>query len=65
MQCLELRLNQMENTQGGKFWGKSCVRSGDMYLEETNGTLECWQDWSCSYSVFWIPIASATRPGGC
>lgn len=61
----ELSFEQMETTQGGKFWGRSCERSGDMYLAETNGVWECWQNWDCKYQVFWITVSSGTVAGGC
>lgn len=41
----ELTLEQMENTQGGKFWGSDsgCTKCSDGYQT-------CWK----TYYIFWI-----------
>lgn len=44
----ELNVNQLENLEAGKFWGKSC---GDSWSLEAGS---CFR--SCSYSVFWIRV---------
>jgi hypothetical protein len=48
-----LSLEQMEKTEGGKFWGESC---GPSY----NIGNQCYKN--CSYYVFWISVSFDVVP---
>ena len=63
----ELTLEQMETTQGGKFWGTGgCVTSGPPEIIEHNGgVVECLQNYSCPYYILWIHAYDYPRRGGC
>lgn len=63
----ELTLEQMETTQGGKFWGTGdCYPSGPPeIIELSQGGLECRQEWTCTYYAFWIPMYDYPVTGGC
>ncbi|MDD2279519.1 MAG: hypothetical protein PHD06_12455 [Bacteroidales bacterium] len=58
----ELTLEQMETTQGGKFWGWDCVPTGEMYIMP-NG--ECQEIWNCTRFMFWIEVDEEPVTGGC
>lgn len=51
----ELTLEQMETTQGGKFWGTNCVYDDD----------GCRQWGTCTYQVFWIVVNEYPAPDVC
>lgn len=46
----ELNANQLENLEGGKFWGKDC------YWQTSPGG--CSETYFCDYYTFWIKVDS-------
>jgi len=59
----ELTLEQMETTQGGKFWGwGDCEPIGDWYIQP-NG--ECLQQYHCKRYIFWMVVEEDEPWGGC
>ncbi|NHB70372.1 hypothetical protein [Perlabentimonas gracilis] len=58
----ELTLEQMETTQGGKFWGWDCVPTGEMYIMP-NG--ECREKHNCTRFIFWIAVEDDDPLLGC
>lgn len=66
----ELTLEQMETTQGGKFWGKGNCRTKEggaiEYYEHNGGAWDCRQEWTCDYFAFWFKVArDLDEWGGC
>lgn len=64
----KLNVEQMENLQGGAFWGiDNCSPvEGTQYVFEHNGGVwECEQTWKCTYFMFWIPVYETYTIGGC
>ena len=51
----ELNVNQLENLEGGKFWGWTC--SDEYYIGGT-----CYQ--TCQHQVFWI-VDVSPQPYAC
>lgn len=49
----KVSLSKMENTQGGKFWGKgetNCTKASDL------GNGNCWYNCSTPHYAFWLKV---------
>jgi len=57
-----LKEEQMEFTQGGKFWGKECKVISEPYYHP--GHNQWVQNYECAYFVFWIPFNIQEITGG-
>ncbi|MDR2929262.1 MAG: hypothetical protein LBV41_13865 [Cytophagaceae bacterium] len=63
-----LKENEMELTEGGKFWGtvyKPIPNTQRPVYNESGGVWLCYQDWSCVQYFFWLEFECETVEAGC
>lgn len=65
---------QMQNLNGGRFWGKDCGpdfrklssdSGGPLPTQERNGNTVGACPWTCTRHIFWIKVTEFTEEANC